>query len=118
MLGHLIANSSCPWKVKIEGTKETIQLFVTGLSERQCRAERIKVFEVSNIAELSKAKLALEELQFVGRADVSPHPAIDFCLFFDNLSSGSPLSFKHFTLCGFHFNNEETKKFKSYLVSY
>ena len=79
------------------------------------------VFQVSNIAELSKAKLALEELKFVGR-DVFPHEqkhAVEqnhVCLFFDNLSSGSPLSFKHFTLIAFHFNNEETKKFKSYLV--
>ena len=127
MLGHLVANSSCRWSVTIEDTiEEIIKLFVTGLSvceDRQCRAEEMNVFQVSNIAELSKAKLALEELKFVGR-DGFPHEQkhaveqnhTDICLFFDNLSSGSPLSFKHFTLSHFHFNNEETKKIKSYLV--
>ena len=117
MLGHLIANSSCPWKAFIEGTKETINLFVIGLSvcgDRQCRAELVKVSGVSEIVGLSKANLSLEKF-FVSR-DVSPHEQkraveqnhADICLFFDNLSSGSPLSFKHFTLSRFHFNNEET----------
>ena len=118
MLGYLIANSSCPWEAIIEGTKEAINLFVIGLSvcgDRHCRAKLVKVTEVSEIVGLSKANLALEKLQF----DFSPYEqkhAADICLFFDNLSSGSPLSFKHFILSRFHFTNEETKKFKSYLV--
>ena len=106
MLGHLIANSSCPWKVHIEDTKETIKLFVTGLSvceDRQCRVEEMNVFQVSSIAELSKAKLALEELKFVSR-DVFPHEQkhaveqnhADICLFFDNLSSGSSTELQTF----------------------
>ena len=120
MLGHLIANSSCPWRAGIEGTKEAINLFVIGLSacgDRQCRAEVVTVSEASNIAELSKAKLALEQLHFLHRdASLPEQNHADICLFFDNLSSGSPLSFKHFMLRCFHLNNEETKKFKSYLM--
>ena len=122
MLGHLIANSSCPWKANIVGTKEAINLFVIGLSvcgDRQCRAELVNVSKVSEIAELSKANLALEELSFA-RDDLNTHVGeqynADICLFFDILSSGSPLSFKHFALIDFNFNNEEIKKMKSYLA--
>ena len=71
------------------------------------------ISEVSEIVGLSKANLALEKLQFFGAVEQNH---TDICLVFDNLSSGSPLSFKHFSLWFFHFNNEETKKFKSYLV--
>ena len=125
MFGHLIANSSCLWKANIEGTKEAINLFVIGLSvsgDRQCRAELVNVFEVSEIVGLSKANLALEKLSFARHAFVQAHHArdqnhTDICLFFDNLSSGSPLSFKHFALRCFHFNNEEIKKMKSYLAT-
>ena len=74
------------------------------------------------IAELSNAKLALEKLElhrtsyydeydFFERAQNH----VDICLFFDNLSNGCLLSFKHLTLSWFCFNNEEAKKIESYL---
>ena len=65
MLGHLIANSSCPWEAFIEGTKEAIDLFVIGLSvcgDRQCRAELVHVFEVSEIVGLRFYSLIIHEL--------------------------------------------------------
>ena len=125
MLGHLIANSSCPWKAYIEGTKEAINLFVNGLSvcgDRQCRAELVNVSYVSEIMELSKANLALEKLSFtrpiISSLELSGQTQnhADICLFFDILSSGSRLSFKHFALRHFHFDNQEIKKITSYLA--
>ena len=116
MLGYLIANSSCPWEANIVGTKEAINLFVIGLSvcgDRQCRAELVNVSEVSEIAELSKANLAIEELLFARDNNLTLHGEqnhADVSLFFDILSSGSPLNFKHLVLRYFHFNSEEIKK--------
>ena len=122
MLGHLIANSSFPWQVWIEGTAETIDLFVGGLSNRQCRADLLYISAVSEIAELSNAKLALEKLELQRTSSYAKHDFferaqnhVDICLFFDNLSNGCLLSFKHLTLSWFCFNNEEAKKIESYL---
>ena len=98
MLGYLIANSSCPWEANIVGTKEAINLFVIGLSvcgDRQCRAELVNVSEVS-------ANLAIEELLFARDNNLTLHAGeqnhADISLFFDILSSGSPLNFKHLVL--------------------
>ena len=105
-----LVTKGCSWEVWIEGRTETIDLFISAFSD--CKDGQCRALAESEIAEFGKAKLALEKLEYV-----NAQARLYICIFFDNLSSGNPLSFKRFTFNWVSFNDEGTKEFLSYLAT-
>lgn len=131
VLGYLIANSNCHWDIHIEGHKETIKMFVCGISNSEdghFQSSLTLHIEMetgtlgsSDIKELSSAPISVEKLFLEPlKSDSSQNgyniiTNSDIADFFDKLSKNGVLRIKHLHLVDFVFNARESEKIGAYL---